>query len=865
MHFFNSIISKFIVIAILVMSLIFAFVLAGFLFTHEMKDEARRINVSGQLRYRAFEMGGLARRISNADNPELKDSLKKQLAQDIADYDEILAGLKAGDYPRGIKAIGFEEGVRLLGLCADEWNYGLKPRLLHLSRASKDNSKALIDSYESGIQSYVKDNVNILIASLEDVYAANIRKFDYLRIFMTILFVLVFLSIIYFVKKACVVPILMLKDAVSDFEKGGYGKRVYIKNRDEIGSLAKGFNSMASVMEESLNQMQRNIMQLWSLANTSNLLVSVPLEKNIYEAICEIAVRDFDIKMIWIGLKEEESYDIKPVAQSGFEDGYLSSIKITWDDSPTGMGPTGLAIKTKVPRITESTDLDPSFSAWREAALKRGYKSTMAIPMIISNGHVIGAINLYSEEDAYFSGEQISMFQAFANHAASAIENRMLIEGLERRIMERTEELERYGESLHRLYSVSFAVKENALDFARYILSEIGDILDVDGAALGTIDKGKNEWKACAISDRKGLGLKEGMTFPLHEVFCGIVASSGEPLTINDAGASEEYSTHPDYVKYGFSSYLGVPVHIGDRFYGVLCTFSKGPHNYTVHDKILHLLISKRMEFELVKEKYEGDLKAAMLNLSAASNAKSDFIANMSHELRTPLNTIIGYSTLLKEKYYGALNEKQEEFVDSVLDSSLHLESLISDVLDMSKIEAGVMEFSTGKFHLRETIGTSIKLYKELAAAQGLVVNVDVDPDADIEIEADERKIKQILLNLLSNAIKFTPEGGTIAVRARKVIVGDSGRSSSSAEGSIEIAVEDTGIGIKYEDMTRLFGDFVQLESPYNKKYRGTGLGLALSKKFVELHGGKIWVESEFGKGSRFKFTIPVHCRILEQ
>jgi signal transduction histidine kinase len=234
------------------------------------------------------------------------------------------------------------------------------------------------------------------------------------------------------------------------------------------------------------------------------------------------------------------------------------------------------------------------------------------------------------------------------------------------------------------------------------------------------------------------------------------------------------------------------------------------------------------------------------LRLEQASRAKSDFLANMSHELRTPLNSILGFSEVLQEQMVGDLNEKQQEYVKYILTSGRHLLSLINDILDLAKIESGKMTLEANSFPLKNLLESSMAMLKEKAIKHGVAMELELAPSLAAEtIAADERKLKQILFNLLSNAVKFTPEGGAVRLRAEK-------------EGELfKITVADTGIGIKQEDIGRLFHSFAQLESPYAKQYEGTGLGLALTKKLVELHGGKIWVESEEGKGSSFIFTIP--------
>ena len=230
--------------------------------------------------------------------------------------------------------------------------------------------------------------------------------------------------------------------------------------------------------------------------------------------------------------------------------------------------------------------------------------------------------------------------------------------------------------------------------------------------------------------------------------------------------------------------------------------------------------------------------------LETTSRHKSEFLANMSHELRTPLNAIIGFSEVLLERMFGELNPKQDEYLQDIMTSGRHLLSLINDILDLSKIEAGRMELELTKFDLPAAMENALTLVRGRAEAHAIALTQDVDQRLG-EFVADERKLKQVLVNLLSNAVKFTPEGGRVDVRA------------APADGGVEISVSDTGIGIAPEDQEAIFEEFRQAGSDYTRKREGTGLGLALARKFVELHGGRLWVKSEMGNGSTFTFTLP--------
>jgi PAS domain S-box-containing protein len=275
----------------------------------------------------------------------------------------------------------------------------------------------------------------------------------------------------------------------------------------------------------------------------------------------------------------------------------------------------------------------------------------------------------------------------------------------------------------------------------------------------------------------------------------------------------------------------------------------------------------RRLE-ERVKER-TAELEAAKEAAEAANQAKSEFLANMSHELRTPLNHIIGFTELVVDKKFGDLNGTQVEYLSDALASARHLLDLINDILDLSKVEAGKMELELSEVNLRELLDSSLTMVKEKAMKHRLQLSIEHDGIPET-IRADERKLKQIMYNLLSNAVKFTPEGGRVNVAARTADhseVQAAGPAKLNGGGAfrakparyVKVAVADTGIGIKSEDLGRIFDTFEQLENSASRRYQGTGLGLSLTKNLVELHNGAIWVESEGeGKGSSFYFVVPL-------
>jgi signal transduction histidine kinase len=237
------------------------------------------------------------------------------------------------------------------------------------------------------------------------------------------------------------------------------------------------------------------------------------------------------------------------------------------------------------------------------------------------------------------------------------------------------------------------------------------------------------------------------------------------------------------------------------------------------------------------------ELQRLYQELESASQHKSDFLATMSHELRTPLNAIIGFSEVLHEQMFGELNERQLAYVDDVLEAGKHLLSLINDVLDLAKIEAGRMELELSEVAIPEVLRSAVSMHSERASRGGVELSLTTEPE-EITISADGRRVRQIVFNLVSNAVKFTPAEGRVDVSARL------------DDGKVEIAVTDTGPGIAPEELKMIFEEFNQATN--GKRAEGTGLGLPLSRKLVELHGGRLWVESAAGNGSTFRFTLPV-------
>ena len=274
------------------------------------------------------------------------------------------------------------------------------------------------------------------------------------------------------------------------------------------------------------------------------------------------------------------------------------------------------------------------------------------------------------------------------------------------------------------------------------------------------------------------------------------------------------------------------------------------------------LLKAKEVQRQEIEKRKQAQLetKNATRVAETANRAKSEFLANMGHELRTPLNHIIGFTELVLDKNFGELNETQAEYLNDVHGSSKHLLALINDIVDLSKVEAGKLEYRPRKIHIKDILTNSLIMIKEKAVKRNITVSKELE-DIPVQIYADEINLKQILYNLLSNAVKFTPRGGSIHLAAKRTLNGDMQvqNETTSAKDYIQISIKDSGIGLKKENLTKIFQPFEQVKNSSSRRFQGTGLGLSLTKSLVEFHGGTLWAESEGeGLGAMFSFTLPV-------
>jgi GAF domain-containing protein len=483
------------------------------------------------------------------------------------------------------------------------------------------------------------------------------------------------------------------------------------------------------------------------------------------------------------------------------------------------------------PEFTDAVGVDP-------------IRTVLAIPMLRA-GELLGVIVIDRHEVLPFTDSQIALMETFGDQAAIAIENARLLTELQTR----TDQLSRSVQEWQALSEVGRAVS-STLDLETVlttIVSRAVDLSGLDGGVVSEYDEAAEEFVQRAVAETGGVLAQalRGVRYRKGEGALGRTAITREPVQVPDITVPSAYDSRvrESLIESGIRAVLAVPMIHQGRLVGCLGVTRRQAGAFPAETIELLKTFATQSALAIQNARLFQEIADKSRQLEVASQHKSEFLANMSHELRTPLNAIIGFSEVLSERLFGDLNDRQDEYLKDIYASGQHLLSLINDILDLSKIEAGRMELELTDFDLPTAIDNALALVRERAGRRSITLHTAVDVQLG-QVQGDERKVRQVMLNLLSNAIKFTPEGGRIDV------------SAVAKDGLVEVSVSDTGIGIAPEDQEKVFEEFGQVGTAA-KKVEGTGLGLTLCRKFVELHGGRIWVKSQEGVGSTFTFTIP--------
>jgi signal transduction histidine kinase/DNA-binding response OmpR family regulator len=489
--------------------------------------------------------------------------------------------------------------------------------------------------------------------------------------------------------------------------------------------------------------------------------------------------------------------------------------------------------------------------SWQEAQEAGRQRTMLGVP-VLSGDRVIGVISLIRTEVSPFSERRITLVETFARQGAIAIRNAYLV----RELQARGDELTHSVEELTALREVGRAVG-SSLDLDNVlstIVTHAVDLSETDGGTIFEYDEEAREFRL-----RTATGTSSELIERLHATqisldgtLLGEAAKTGVPQAVDDLRSHPSDPHLAELLRAGWLSLLAVPLLADNRIIGALVVRRTRPGGFSEKTARLLDAFANQSAVAIQNARLYSALETKSRELEVASRHKSDFLAGMSHELRTPLNAVIGFSDVLLERMFGELTPKQEEYLIDIASSGRHLLELLNEILDLSKIEAGRMELQLEETQLNEALRDALAMVSERAARKDLTLEATLEPDLPAVL-ADRTKLKQVILNLLTNAIKFTPTGGTIEV------------GTAIVDGMVELSVTDTGIGVAEEDRGRIFDAFQQggrdgRPSPEE----GTGLGLTLSKRIVELHRGRIWLEAPADRGSRFTFAIPIHAELAD-
>jgi signal transduction histidine kinase len=477
-----------------------------------------------------------------------------------------------------------------------------------------------------------------------------------------------------------------------------------------------------------------------------------------------------------------------------------------------------------------------------EQAKRMNYRSIVAVPML-KHDRPIGAIAIAQSQTGHFPAWQIELLRTFADQAVIAIENARLFE----EVQARTKELTKSVEELRALGEVGQAIN-STLDVEAVLARIVARAVQLSGTEAGTIytfDESRREFQLRATH-----GMDEGMIAAIRDrsigagqTAIGKAAAERAPFQIPDV-LKEQSLVLDVIVRAGYRSMLVVPLLRPDQIVGALVVRRKAPGEFPKSTIELLRTFADQSVLAIQNARLFREIEQKSRELEQASQHKSQFLANMSHELRTPLNAILGYTELMADGAYGEPSEKMLGVLQRLEANGKHLLGLINDVLDLSKIEAGQLVLELSDYSIQDIAQTVRSTLEPLAADKKLAFKVEVAAQLPSG-RGDGRRLTQVLINLVGNAIKFT-DAGEVAIKAE------------ANNGSFYVSVGDTGPGISAADQARLFQEFQQADNAITKKKGGTGLGLAISKRIIEMHGGRIWVESQPGQGSTFAFALPV-------
>jgi len=644
-------------------------------------------------------------------------------------------------------------------------------------------------------------------------------------------------------------PLQALQEGAAQIGAGELDRRIEVRTGDELEGLAEQFNQMAAQLRESYAGLERKVE-----ARTVELTQALDRQTATSEVLRVISESPTDVQPVLQAVADRSrllchAEGSRVWLRDGDQLKSMTGYRLA-DGSDSGRGETLPLRRTSVVgraylerrtiHVDDVAALDAEYPDSRTMQQRHGFRTILAVPML-REGVAVGGIGLLRQQVRPFSKTEIELVQTFADQAVIAIENVRLFN-------ETRDALEQQTATAGILQVIS---------------SSVSDAEPVFEAILHSCERlfGGRHFGINIVGDdgRVHLGAYHG---PSREEFerlfpvpLGPDSGTGAAILgrkVVQYADAERGAGVPEYVRRaalanGTRSVIFAPLLWQDKGIGAVLVGRTEPGEFSAKEVALLKTFADQAVIAIQNARLFNEIQDKSRQLEQANKHKSEFLANMSHELRTPLNAIIGFSEVLSEKMFGEVNDKQLEYLLDIHSSGHHLLTLINDILDLSKIEAGRMELDLSTFDLALLLDNSMTLVRERATRHGLTLTLDVEEGIEDWV-ADQRKVKQVVINLLSNAVKFTPPGGRVTLQARRV---------GGDEGGVEIAVIDTGMGIAADQQALVFEEFRQASGDYLRKTEGTGLGLTLARRFVELHGGAMRLESELGHGSTFAFVLP--------
>ncbi len=533
------------------------------------------------------------------------------------------------------------------------------------------------------------------------------------------------------------------------------------------------------------------------------------------------------------------------VAHHGLSDEALALNRRVYPMAPGPGQLTALAVLEK--RVVHLRDVDTDTDVpemTRQLGRVIGFRSLLAVPMLRED-RAVGVLTI-TRAAGEFSPRHIELVKTFADQAVIAIENVRLFQELEAR----TRELARSVEELQALSEVGRAVS-STLDLPTVLATIVTRAVQLSGTSSGVLyeyDEATQTFhlQASHQTETEVVEALRASPIQLGEGATGRAVVRRGPVEVVDLVEDQQFKPvlRTILTRLGYRSILSIPLLLEQRILGALTVSRREPGSFPPETVSLLQTFATQSALAIQNARLFREIEAKSRELEVASRHKSQFLANMSHELRTPLNAILGYSELMVDGIYGDLPTKAADVMARIDRSGKHLLGLINDVLDLSKIEAGQLELGLADYSLAEVVHAVVTQVESLAAEKGLILQATVAPDLPAG-RGDERRLAQVLLNLVGNALKFTEVGSVRIVAHRD-------------DDTFVVSVADSGPGIAEADRQRIFEEFQQADSSSTRKKGGTGLGLSIAKRIIELHGGRIWVESTVGRGSVFSFRVPV-------